>query len=197
MVFSKGNQAQQVTHNTVEDAAEPSMDDILASIRQIIADDDTPDDGRSARERYTHPTAPSNTNTASIEKSTPDRALSNVGSSLQQTPPPRLGRLKTEELAESFRTEHETKTSSTPLPDGPPSFFNSNPAEVGNESPSDTFADQVTAKILTEKAAEIEMNLEELMRPAVRKWLGDNLPTLVERLIREEIESVSRGRAAS
>ncbi len=34
---------------------------------------------------------------------------------------------------------------------------------------------------------------EELLRPMLREWLDDNLPTLVERLVREEIERVARG----
>ncbi|MDX3925435.1 MAG: DUF2497 domain-containing protein [Shinella sp.] len=34
---------------------------------------------------------------------------------------------------------------------------------------------------------------EEMLRPMLRDWLDDNLPTLVERLVREEIERVARG----
>lgn len=34
---------------------------------------------------------------------------------------------------------------------------------------------------------------EELLRPMLQEWLDDNLPTLVERLVREEIERVARG----
>ncbi|MHB0950504.1 MAG: PopZ family protein [Allorhizobium sp.] len=34
---------------------------------------------------------------------------------------------------------------------------------------------------------------EEMLRPMLREWLDDNLPTLVERLVREEIERVARG----
>lgn len=34
---------------------------------------------------------------------------------------------------------------------------------------------------------------EDLLRPMLQNWLDDNLPTLVERLVREEIERVSRG----
>ena len=33
----------------------------------------------------------------------------------------------------------------------------------------------------------------ELLRPMLQEWLDDNLPTLVERLVREEIERVARG----
>ncbi len=33
----------------------------------------------------------------------------------------------------------------------------------------------------------------ELLRPMLQEWLDDNLPTVVERLVREEIERVARG----
>ncbi|MHB2265331.1 PopZ family protein [Aliihoeflea sp. PC F10.4] len=33
---------------------------------------------------------------------------------------------------------------------------------------------------------------EEMLRPMLQDWLDDNLPTLVERLVREEIERVAR-----
>lgn len=35
---------------------------------------------------------------------------------------------------------------------------------------------------------------EEMLQPMLQEWLDDNLPTLVERLVREEIERVARGR---
>lgn len=34
---------------------------------------------------------------------------------------------------------------------------------------------------------------EEIMRPMLQEWLDNNLPLLVERLVREEIERVARG----
>jgi cell pole-organizing protein PopZ len=32
-----------------------------------------------------------------------------------------------------------------------------------------------------------------MLRPMLRAWLDDNLPTIVERLVRAEIERVARG----
>ncbi|WP_367714468.1 DUF2497 domain-containing protein [Nitratireductor sp. GISD-1A_MAKvit] len=34
---------------------------------------------------------------------------------------------------------------------------------------------------------------EEMLRPMLQDWLDDNLPTIVERLVREEIERIARG----
>ncbi len=39
----------------------------------------------------------------------------------------------------------------------------------------------------------IEDLAQEMLRPMLQTWLDDNLPTLVERLVREEIERVARG----
>ena len=35
--------------------------------------------------------------------------------------------------------------------------------------------------------------LKDMLRPMLKTWLDDNLPQLVERLVRAEIERVSRG----
>nr|CAD6416487.1 hypothetical protein REQ54_01577 [Rhizobium sp. Q54] len=39
----------------------------------------------------------------------------------------------------------------------------------------------------------VEDMAQEMLRPMLQAWLDDNLPTLVERLVREEIERVARG----
>ncbi|MFN7103661.1 MAG: DUF2497 domain-containing protein [Pseudorhizobium sp.] len=39
----------------------------------------------------------------------------------------------------------------------------------------------------------LEDMAQEMLRPMLQDWLDDNLPTLVERLVREEIERVARG----
>jgi uncharacterized protein len=39
----------------------------------------------------------------------------------------------------------------------------------------------------------VEDMAQDMLRPMLQEWLDDNLPTLVERLVREEIERVARG----
>jgi cell pole-organizing protein PopZ len=38
--------------------------------------------------------------------------------------------------------------------------------------------------------------VRELLRPMLREWLDDNLPGIVEKLVRAEIERVARGGSA-
>ena len=40
----------------------------------------------------------------------------------------------------------------------------------------------------------VEDLMKEMLRPMLKAWLDDNLPPLVERLVREEIERVTRCR---
>jgi hypothetical protein len=48
--------------------------------------------------------------------------------------------------------------------------------------------------VLVQNARTLEDLVREMLRPMLKTWLDDNLPGLVERLIRAEIERVSRGR---
>jgi uncharacterized protein len=48
--------------------------------------------------------------------------------------------------------------------------------------------------VLVHNARTLEDLVREMLRPLLKSWLDDNLPTLVERLVRAEIERVSRGR---
>jgi cell pole-organizing protein PopZ len=48
--------------------------------------------------------------------------------------------------------------------------------------------------ILATNSRTIEQMAEDMMRPMLKDWLDDNLPPLVEKLVREEIERVSRRR---
>ena len=40
---------------------------------------------------------------------------------------------------------------------------------------------------------DLDAKAEAILRPMLREWLDENLPTMVERLVREEIERVARG----
>ncbi len=53
---------------------------------------------------------------------------------------------------------------------------------------------RLAVSMLSRSARTIDELVEDLLRPLLRSWLDNNLPPLVERLVREEIERVSRGR---
>ena len=48
--------------------------------------------------------------------------------------------------------------------------------------------------VLVQNARTLEDLVREMLRPLLKSWLDDNLPGIVERMVKAEIERVSRGR---
>ncbi len=53
--------------------------------------------------------------------------------------------------------------------------------------------EHLSVALSEERNTSVAQMTEEMVRPMLQDWLDNNLPTLVERLVREEIERVSRG----
>ena len=58
----------------------------------------------------------------------------------------------------------------------------------------DSAFNSLAQTVLVQNARTLEDLVREMLRPLLKTWLDDNLPGLVERLVRAEIERVSRGR---
>lgn len=52
---------------------------------------------------------------------------------------------------------------------------------------------QLQATLLADNARRVDELTREMLRPMLKAWLDDNLPVLVEKLVRAEIERVARG----
>jgi cell pole-organizing protein PopZ len=76
----------------------------------------------------------------------------------------------------------------TPSAPPPPILSRSTVSAV--ESAFNTLAHTV----LSNNARTLEDLVKEMLRPMLKSWLDDNLPGLVERIVKAEIERVSRGR---
>jgi uncharacterized protein len=173
---------------------EPSMEDILASIRRIIADDMEPVHEPEVRAVASTPL-----------KSVLDIAESHVSPGYYPEP------FETEEVVTSeidtFQEEHsvsilmvnyesEHQAPSKPCEKNPGEGLLSN---VVSASVSEAFG-KLNAMALPAQAAaaqpkSVEDLMAELLRPMLKNWLDENLPALVERLVQAEIERVARGRA--
>jgi cell pole-organizing protein PopZ len=58
----------------------------------------------------------------------------------------------------------------------------------------DSAFNSLSHTVLTQNPRTIEDLVRDMLRPMLKTWLDENLPDLVERLVRAEIERVSRGR---
>ncbi|MEA2930693.1 MAG: uncharacterized protein QOG38_3121, partial [Hyphomicrobiales bacterium] len=83
----------------------------------------------------------------------------------------------------------------------PPPSFAPAPAMLSDQIISSATAAAVDSAfsalaqtVLVQNATTLEDLVKEMLRPMLQHWLDNNLPTLVERLVRAEIERVARGR---
>jgi cell pole-organizing protein PopZ len=51
----------------------------------------------------------------------------------------------------------------------------------------------LSASVALQNSEMIDGLAREMLRPMLKTWLDDNLPSLVERLVRAEIQRVARG----
>jgi hypothetical protein len=54
--------------------------------------------------------------------------------------------------------------------------------------------ERLTKAMVKGDAEGLDAAVEDVLRPMLKQWLDSNLPQMVERLVREEIERVARGR---
>jgi uncharacterized protein len=80
--------------------------------------------------------------------------------------------------------------SAPPVQQMPPQQILSHSTVSAVESAFNSLANTV----LSNNARTLEDLVKEMLRPMLKSWLDDNLPGLVERIVKAEIERVSRGR---
>jgi uncharacterized protein len=195
-------------------AQEPSMEEILASIRRIIADDDAAKPPAKAPPKPAEP-APVKAATAPPPAPAPaaagrdemDAMLADLDENPAQPPPEPPDEVL--ELTEAMAAPPEPPSfrridpdqqdvvfdEVAPPPPAPPrpraldSPLLSNAASAAVHSAFGTLAHSV----LAQNPRTLEDLVKEMLRPMLKAWLDDNLPIMVERLVRAEIERVSRG----
>ena len=183
---------------------EPSMEEILASIRRIIADDEEPQQFSEAEAQNSSPL-----------KNVLDIAELHVSPLLGSTPnEPVLGPWSRGDAAFlDALSEHGSGEAASALREpedfGPapiivpaPVLKNAAPAQTAEALLSSEAVASVTGafsrlseSIRPAQPTTVEDLMKEMLRPMLKAWLDDNLPPLVERLVREEIERVARRRA--
>ncbi len=105
--------------------------------------------------------------------------------------PPRRSRSRSAPVPEPVAEKAPTPEPPTPEQPAPPEaalLSSASGAKIG--ASFEALAESLLArdKDLVERAT------QEMLRPMLKSWLDDHLPSLVERLVRAEIERVARGR---
>lgn len=183
---------------------EPSMEEILASIRRIIADDEESSRGPEPR-RHARAEAASAPLPVPNEQ---DNSLERTGSvdPLRPVPATSSGAIR-----EDAEVQGRNGTGRSPPPHEPHigEAGNISSPEPENRARPDPATERLLSgetdaqvsrnfnmlatTVLSNNARTLEDLVKEMLRPMLRTWLDDNLPPLVERLVRVEIERVARG----
>jgi cell pole-organizing protein PopZ len=198
-------------------AQEPSMEEILASIRRIIADDDaakpvakTP--AKPAEAPPAKPAAPAPAAAASTEPAGGDEMdamLADLDENPEPAPEPPDEVLELTEAMAAPAPEPAQPSFRRIDPDQPDVVFDevaSAPPPAAPRMPADSpllshaasaavhsAFGSLAHSVLAQNPRTLEDLVKEMLRPMLKAWLDDNLPVMVERLVRTEIERVSRG----
>ncbi|PCH80116.1 MAG: hypothetical protein COB90_09475 [Hyphomicrobiales bacterium] len=209
---------------------EPSMEEILASIRRIISDEDTPDEEPAEVEAAAEDDAgvemavddidalfASDAPASSPEDDDPmadlmaaeeqdddeDEELSLVEDDIVFAEPevPEPANIVEPEMDVAFETPvpepapvAQSTFATSPVPENPaPVGMNDALLSAGANAAVGSAFGELAHTILTNNSRTLEDLVKEMLRPMLKAWLDDNLPIMVERLVRTEIERVSRG----
>jgi cell pole-organizing protein PopZ len=222
---------------------EPSMEEILASIRRIIADDDAnktaprpaePPPQAAAPAPAARPAPPPQAPPPAPRVTPPEPSLgeaeaadpepdsepmaevedqaSDILDLTEQMAAPMPQPAPAPKPAPQFRTidgsfdvsyDEEKPAPQMPMPEArAPSEDNQYRGEARSNqllssvtsAAVDSAFNTLAQTVLVQNARTLEDLVREMLRPMLKAWLDDNLPGMVERLVRAEIERVSRGR---
>ena len=210
-------------------SAEPSMEEILASIRRIISDDQAPKPAEAApaaeaaAATATAPAAPASAPVAAAPVAArPAPVLVDDDEEVMDLGPPATARQKEPHFLTDDPIDNDlTFGDPAPAKEAAPvetkkaddfdalmaaAEFSPEPAPAPVAPPAEerlvspatdrmvtTAFSSLANTILTNNARTIEDLMTDMMRPMIKNWLDDNLPGIVERLVKAEIERVARG----
>lgn len=207
-------------------AQEPSMEEILASIRRIIADDDAAKSPPPEPPKPP-PVAPPPLRPVAVApppepafvpvpaEPANETVLDEMLAELNAIPAPAEEMAAdvldlTEDMTAPAEPAAEFRTidgqSDIVFEESPPETYSEPPRMQSPERSQRVLMSSATSAavdsafntlahtVLVHNARTLEDLVKEMLQPLLKSWLDDNLPGLVERLVRAEIERVSRGR---
>lgn len=171
-----------------QSSQEPTMEEILASIRRIISEDDAPAEAAAAPAPEPEPApfteAPAEDDvlelTDPIEPPAPVESMGDIDVySPEPEPepapppvePPRQPVFSREEVAETLVGDHASSLAAT------------------------AFGNLSSALLMPKDGRTLEDVVRELLRPLLKEWLDQNLPRIVETKVEEEVHRIARGRS--
>lgn len=183
---------------------EPSMEEILASIRRIISDDEVKPAEAVVEAAPVAPEPPPidldddvldlGAEAARILPPEPEPFIAPSDGDVDFADPPAP---EPEPVVEPVQAAPIPEPEPVPEPvfaAAPPPAFDM--AQLLSDQTSSAVTNafgQLAHTVLSNNARTLEDLVKDMLKPMLKGWLDDNLPTMVERLVRAEIERVARG----
>ncbi len=187
---------------------EPSMEEILASIRRIISDDEAkPAEAGAAPAPAAPEPEPAvidddvlDLGTEAAFVAAPPAESETAAAADQPEVEADLDFRETEAFgppapaAEAAPAEAAPIAAAAPRPEPTPQAVDMASLLSDQASSAVTSAfGQLANTVLSNNARTLEDLVKDMLKPMLKTWLDDNLPSMVERLVRAEIERVARG----
>ena len=178
-----------------QSAHEPTMEEILASIRRIISEDDAPEDGEAKAEPAPEPVAaaPAPEPEPEIEEEDEDDVLE-LNEPYEAPASISIGDI------DAYEPEPEPEPAPVAAAPAPkPAPAPREPAAAGGlvsertaASAASSFGNLTGALLVPHSDRTLEDVTRDLLKPLLQAWLDENLPTIVEEQVRLEVERIAR-----
>ena len=183
------------------------MEEILASIRRIISEDEAPAEGAAPAEAEPEP-APAPAAALPLPPEEPPEEVQPAGAleleADEEDEDDGVLELtdKVETLGDLDVYTPAAAPAPAPVAAAPPPAYEPPPVPDGEGLLSNPAASAAAAAfgqlsstiLMPREGRTLEDVVRELLRPMMKQWLDDNLPRIVEDVVRSEVERVSRGR---
>ncbi|MBU1376698.1 MAG: DUF2497 domain-containing protein [Alphaproteobacteria bacterium] len=180
---------------------EPTMEEILASIRRIISEDEQPADGAEAPAAEAEPEPVA----AEAPLPIPEPEPEPVAAAPEPDAEPEDEDDGDLELTQKVETHGDLDfVAADPEPAAPPPapvFDAPAPAPAANlvsehvaAAAAATFGQLSSSLLMPAEGRTLEDVVREMLRPMLQQWLDTNLPGIVQEAVQSEVDRISRGR---
>jgi cell pole-organizing protein PopZ len=192
----------RTAHMSDQSSQEPTMEEILASIRRIISEDDAPAaEAEPEAEPVEEPAPAAAAAQAEPEPEAEEEVLDLVDPIPSSSPPPPA---ETHGDLDVFTAppaavepEPEPVFTPAPAPKLAPSFAAASERLISDNAAgaaASAFGSLSAAIAMPKEGRSLEDVTRELLRPLIKSWLDENLPRIVEAKVEEEVQRIARQR---
>lgn len=167
----------------VKTEQEPSIEEILESIRQIISDDAPAAEVAAAPAPAAPEPAPPPPPPKPEPKKPVSEAVIDLTDRVDAPPVPEIDMQEIEVVQEEF------------VPDSSEGLLSDHAADVSAAAMARLFAGNVAVeRDLPGRVGNVTLEdiVRDMMRPMVKSWLDQNMPRIVEKMVAKEVEKISR-----